>query len=561
MPLSLLFTVLLSLGSTSIEPSPSGDLKLPYAAAGWTDREAAAFLANRFTFGSTPELVDEIVRTGPADWVEQQLNPRPRREFEREMRAKYPALQMDAAKMVRKYPAPAIRLIYTIVRAKLKKVDYSAVTENAGALNEKLDVLVEDVLTVQREDRPLFAGLPQLQRILDKQEYGDFNQLMYQLMAHKFERALHSENQLEEVLTDFWFNHFNVSLTRVNDTAPWVPSYERDAIRPFVFGNFGEMLKTTARHPAMLSYLDNVKNNPEANAPTLIPQQDQREKFGDNYENLKDFIDQPGINENYAREIMELHTLGVDGGYTQADVEELARILTGWKIPVTSQPLPGIIRAFVSLKMKRQKKSVVEPTFYFNPEWHDAGVKQFLGTTYPAGQGLNEGQEAIARLAAHPATATFISTKLARRFTTAEPDPGLVAAMAETFRTTGGDLRAVMRKLVSSPAFWRKDYVGEKLKQPFHFVVASLRRAGSRVEDPIEPLRWCTRLGQPLYACQPPTGYPDSRAFWATGSGILRRMDFAEQLVNGKISGVGRPSTIDPETLILELAGPEFQNY
>ena len=546
--------------SVPVTATPAVRPTLPYAARGWTDREAAEFLAERLTFGSTPELVERIA-ADPAAWVESQLNPRPERDLERLLDERYPDLDMDTEKMVREYPAPVLRLLYTIVRANINKVDYSEVTEDAMALNEKLDLLVEDLVNVRKEDRELFEGVPSLQEILDRQDYGDFNALLYRQMAQKFERAVRSENQLREVLTDFWFNHFNVSLTRVNETANFIPGYERDAIRPHLYGRFGDLLLATAKHPAMLSYLDNGSNNPEAGAPTLAPQTDPREQYGDLYESVKDFVDQPGLNENYARELMELHTLGVDGGYTQADIVELARILTGWKVPVTTQPLPGVIRGFISLGLGKHPESVYETTFLFNPEWHDAGPKRFLGRAYPAGRGYGEGREAIAQLADHPATAAFVSRKLARRFTRDEPPAGLVRAMEATFRRTKGDLRAVTATMIEHPEFWNKSFRDAKLKTPFHFVVAAVRQTGASYDDPVELLRWCTRLGQPLYACQPPTGYPDTQPFWTTGSGLLRRMEFAAALSDGRIPGLARPRSGAGDNLTLRLAGPDFQTY
>ena len=503
---------------------PTTQPQLPYARLGWTDREAAAYLAERLTFGATPALV-QTIEADPAAWLQGQLYPT-EQAFDRELRTRYPALYLPTDKMVRSYPAPVMRLIYTVVRANIQGVDYTAITEDPGALNERLDLLVDDLLNVRGRDRPLFDGVPSLQDILDRQDYGDFNALITNQMAQKLERAVRSEHQLLEVLTDFWYNHFNVSLTRVNETANFIPAYERDVIRPGALGNFGEMLLGTARHPAMLTYLDNSSNNPEAGAPTLAPQKDPEEQYGEYYESLKDFVDQPGLNENYARELLELHTLGADGGYTQSDVRELARILTGWKVPVTLQPMPGLIRAVVALGM-RGPNTVTTPTFYFNPEWHDAGRKTLLGRTYPAGRGYEEGEAAIQQLAEHPSTARFVCGKLAARFTRDVPPPALVDALAARFRATKGDLRAVTLALFEHPAFWDRAHADEKLKTPFHYVAAALRLGGTPPADYAEPLRWCTRLGQPVYACQPPTGYSYDRAYWATAGGFLQRWNYA----------------------------------
>ena len=567
-PLLLLATLLCTCApspasSVYTTPRPTTTLTLPYAQYGWTDAEAARYLADRFTFGATDALVAEIQTSGPGNWLQAQLYPEREAALERELATKYPALTLDGDKMVRKYPAPVLRLIYTLVRAGIQKVDYSeAVGEDASVLNEKLDLLVTDALNIRREDRPLFDGVPQLQEILDDQDYGDFMDLLYQQMALKTERAIRSDNQLVEVLTDFWFNHFNVSLTRINETANFIPSYERDAIRPYVLGDFGEMLKATAQHPAMLTYLDNARNNPDEGAPTLAPQKDQREQLGEEaYELLKDFIDRPGLNENYARELLELHTLGVDGGYSQRDVEEVARVFTGWKVPLSTQPLPGLIRTVVNLGARGADGAVLTDMFHFNPEWHDSGRKTVLGKTYPAGMGYEEGVAVLEQLAAHPATARHITAKLAQRFAGDTPPAGLVSAMAGRFTQSGGDIRQTLLAMVQHRDFWRKELRGSKVKQPFHYIVSAARVDNlTNLNNLVELLRWNTKLGQPLYACQPPTGYPYTQAFWTTGSGLLGRMDFAAELIQGHSIRTVYDGPDQRKTVLL-LAGPEFQTY
>ena len=550
--LLLLLVVLTAQCASPPAPSPAAppdlSLNLPYAERGWTDREAAEFLADRFTFGPTPGLVAEIERSTPDGWLRDQLYPQRETALEDRLEDRYPALGMDTDKMARKYPAPALRLIYTLVRASIKGIDFTELTDDAAVLNEKLDLLTEDALLVRREDRELFSTVPELQEILDNQDYGDFNDLLFQLMAQKMDRATESRYQLREVLTDFWFNHFNVSITRINDSAPFVLAYERDVIRPNVLGKFRDMLTASAHHPAMINYLDQGKNNAAEGAPTLVPTRDPEEVYGEYYNTLKDVVDRHGINENYARELLELHTLGVDGGYRQRDVEELARILTGWKTPVTLQPLPGLIRTFVGLGLRGQDQAEVTKTFYFNPEWHDAGAKTFLGERFPGGRGYEEGVRALDMVSSHPSTARHLARKLVARFTRDDPPPAVVDAVAAAFRSSGGDLREMMLTMVRQPGFWDKSFRRAKVKPPLHFVAASIRSGSVTVRDKAEILRWCTRMGQPLYACQPPTGYTYDRAFWTTGYGLLRRMDFAQTFTS-------------TEEAAFALARPEFQTY
>src|SRR5216683_6292650 len=285
-------------------------------------------------------------------------------------------------------------------------------------------------------------------------------------------RALHSPRQLEQVMVDFWFNHFNVFAQKGLDHL-WIGAYEEAAIRPHALGRFADLLRATARHPAMLFYLDNWENS----AP------------GSKMPNGRE----AGINENYARELMELHTLGVDGGYTQDDVIALARILTGWGLARPRMP-PEAGSGFV-----------------FYPKRHDDGAKHFLGRDIAA-NGEAEGEEALDILAKSPATARHIAFALAQYFVADQPPPALVDRLAARFGETDGDIRQVLNTLFASREF--RDGVGAKYKSPYRFVLSAARAAGVAVDNPKPLVIALARLGQPLYGCATPDGYRDTGEAW-----------------------------------------------
>jgi uncharacterized protein (DUF1800 family) len=284
------------------------------------------------------------------------------------------------------------------------------------------------------------------------------------------------------MLTWFWFNHFNVFQAK-KQVLFLLPDYEEHAIRPHVLGKFRDLLRAVLMHPAMLVYLDNAENAKDA------------------------------INENYARELMELHTLGVDGGYTQQDVVNVARAFTGWTI---DQPRQG-------------------GGFRFEPRFHDDREKIVLGHKIKAGGGQSDGEQVLDILAKHPATARFIATKLARRFVSDTPPPALVDRVAKTFRDTDGDIREVVRTIVTSPEFFAAEAYRAKVKTPFEFVVSAVRATGTDVLEATPLVQAVRQLGMPLYMCQPPTGYADRADAWVNTGALLNRMNFALQLVSGRM--------------------------
>ena len=316
-------------------------------------------------------------------------------------------------------------------------------------------------------------------------------------------RAIDSPRQLEEVMVDFWFNHFNVFSGKGLDRA-LVGSYERDAIRPHAMGTFRELLGATAKHPAMLYYLDNYLSTAADFQQRGAAQKGATPKARGS-----------GLNENYARELMELHTLGVDGGYTQTDVTELARMLTGW----TFDP-------------RQLVKS--EQTFRFSAERHDGGDKLWLGH-HVGNQGQREGEFALDVLARHPATARHLSVLLAQYFVQDDPPPALVERMAQRYLSTGGDIRSVLRTLFFSPEFMAPAAVGSKFKTPYQFVVSAARAADVPVNNVRPLLGALNQLGMPLYGCQTPDGYKNTRTAWLNPDALSRRIAFASSLAGGKL--------------------------
>jgi len=353
-----------------------------------------------------------------------------------------------------------------------------------------------------------------------------------ELMQAKLDRAVYSERQLDEVMTDFWFNHFNVFIGKGPDRY-MITEYERDVIRPHAMGKFKDLLMATAKSPAMLFYLDNWQSvGPNSDAAMnrtrmangQFPQRRgglRRGGFGGPTPQQKQKIQQlaqkapKGLNENYAREIMELHTLGVNGGYTQKDVTELAKILTGWTI---QQPRRG-------------------GGFDFNGRVHEPGTKYLLGEKFKD-DGEKEGVKAIEMLAKHPSTAKFISRKLAMRFVSDNPPDALVNHMAETFKKSDGDIREVLKTMFKSPEFWAPQTYRAKVKTPLEFVASALRATNADVQNGLPLIQQLNKMGMPLYGAQPPTGYSMKAETWVNSAALLDRMNFALALGTGRLPGV-----------------------
>jgi len=344
------------------------------------------------------------------------------------------------------------------------------------------------------------------------------------LAEGKLLRAIYSNRQLDQVLDDFWFNHFNIFLDKGADRF-MVTEYERGVIRPRVLGKFRDLLEATAKSPAMLFYLDNWQSvGPNAPQP--------RGRKGSR-----------GLNENYGRELLELHTLGVDGGYTQQDVTEAARCFTGWTI---DQPQSG-------------------GTFVFNKRVHDDGDKVFLGVKIPAGGGQSDGEKVLDIVARHPSTAHFISRKLAMRFVADDPPSSLVDRMAQTFLNTDGDLREVMQTMLKSKEFWSEGAYRSKMKSPLEMVASAVRALNGDVDSAFSLVNQVAQLGQPLYRKQEPTGYSNASQEWVNAGGLLARMNFALHLAGNHVPGVkvdaAKAAKPDDPTAGIGLGSPEFQKH
>lgn len=491
----------------------------PAAAAAAGDEEAGVVhVLNRLGYGPRPGDIESVRAAGLRSWIERQLHPEriPDRALEARL-APLRTLRLSTAEIFEGYGLPR---------------------EAKREIKERKDELgnnpsEEDIERTKREFVEKYA----------QQMQGRPNEVLDELQVAKLIRAVHAERQLDEVLVDFWMNHFNVYGAKGVDRY-LITAYERDVIRPRAWGKFEDLLRATAESPAMLFYLDNwLSSDPKAAAEAAgKPRERKRGKrvpgtfrpvprYGTEAQEKQREADEArlrrsGLNEKYARELMELHTLGVDGGYTQKDVSEVARCFTGWTIR-------GLHEG--------------EPRFAFERRIHDSGDKLVLGTPIRRGD-KDEGERVLRMLATHPSTARFIALKLARRFVSDQPPPALVERAAERFRSSHGEIREVVRVIVESPEFLAPDARGAKVKTPLEFVASALRAAGAELESSNGLAQSVAEMGMPLYLQQPPTGYKDTADAWVSTSGLLARLNFALDLAAGKLPGV----RVRPEAL----AGP-----
>ncbi|HEX8454599.1 MAG TPA: DUF1800 domain-containing protein [Longimicrobium sp.] len=432
------------------------------------DTARAVHLLERATWGVRRDELAEVLRSGPDAWLERQLHPERIEDAALPARlARFPAANAAPAQLLRDYPR----------REAMPR-----------------DSMARDTTAARRRQ----GGMAPARILAD-------------LAGARLQRAVYTERQLEDVMADFWFNHFNVFFGKGADRY-LVGDYERAAIRPHVFGRFRDLLGATAAHPAMLVYLDNARSTAADSATAMMTGGRPR-----------------GINENYARELLELHTLGVDGGYTQRDVGEVARAFTGWTV------------AAAGYGARRQQGG---PRFVFRPALHDAGAKTVLGRTLAPGRGIEDGTEVLDLLARHPATARHVARKLAGRFVADDPPQRLVDELAAVFTRTDGDLREVTRALFRSPEFARAR--GVKTRTPFEFVAGTLRATEAEVRPSRELIQTLRQLGHLPYAATPPTGYIHDSAEWTSGGAMLARMNFALALSRGEVQGV----RIDPARLL-----------
>ncbi|MEM6783309.1 MAG: DUF1800 domain-containing protein [Bacteroidota bacterium] len=473
--------------------------RMPYVEAGLTEQEAAAHLLNRFAYGPRPGDVDALVQQGLDAWFAAQLSPGPDPPALTQHLERFPSLSGMPEDLAATY------------------------RRNGEILQEaRSRGLIGREVTANSEE-----GRAIIQQLREERGYRNGAEVIRDLMHYKLARAVYSPYQLQEVLTDFWYNHFNVEL--LPDVAFFVRDFEASAIRPHVTGRFEAMLRATARHPAMLIYLDNALSVAPEGTRTEAPRP-RRIPGG-----------LSGVNENYARELMELHTLGVDGGYAQADVEEVARAFTGWTVLPVRRYQAAMVDARGQQQLDRlvNRPGIVRDGFFlYVPHYHDAEPKTILGERFPAGGGMDEGERILGILAAHPSTARHLARKLAVKFVQDDPDAVLVERLAEVFTETGGDLGAMLWAIVEAPEFWALPSMEGKVKTPMEYVASALRATEAEIRR-AGPLATALRtMGEAPYRAPAPTGYDEAGAAWINTGSLLARMDFSLRLAQGTITGI-----------------------
>ena len=547
----------------------------PQATPQMDEQKRTVHALNRLTFGPRPGDVDHVLAIGVDKWIDQQLHPekiddsaldarlspfRTLRMDTREIVENFPSEQMIKAVADGKQSLPSDPLKRAVYQAQLERYqdkedrkqqtaiagpDKVADDERARRQQERADVdqKVEELLDMPPDQRmkAVLKMAPEEQRIMTNALQGDrrdefmegmnprqretIEALNYpqqvvtnELVEGKLFRAIYSDRQLLEVMTDFWFNHFNVFVGKGPDRY-LLTSYERDVIRPHALGKFEDLLVATAQSPAMLFYPDNwLSVGPNSDVANGIPKQanrQSRQRVRNKGQTNQSKGKRNGLNENYGRELMELHTLGVNGGYTQQDVTEVARVFTGWTL---KQPKQG-------------------GGFTFEERTHEPGDKMVLGHRIKP-KGEKEGLEVLHILAHHPSTAKFICTNLAIRFVSDEPPQPLVDRMTQTFLKKDGNIREVLKTMLDSPEFWAPDAYRAKVKTPLEFVVSAVRASGAQVTEAMPIARQLQNMGMPLYGMQPPTGYSMKADAWVNSSALLGRMNFALALTSGKVKGV-----------------------
>jgi uncharacterized protein (DUF1800 family) len=456
-----------------------------------TADEQVNHVLSRLTFGARPGEVEAVRAMGVDRWIDQQLHPERMSDARSDQYfAALESYNTSSQDLMRKYPPPnqlLQRLQAKGDRSKLSRADSIELREATAGVRK---------VTVEAQ-------------------------------SGRVDRALLTERQLQEVMTDFWLNHFTVYIQKGPPERYQLAQYESRVIRPNSLGKFRVLLEAVAKSPAMLFYLDNWESQADSNRPRLVPLPGAggrggrgRGGFGAQLTPQQQAAlarRRGGLNENYGRELLELHTLGVDGGYTQQDVINVARALTGWTFP---RPQLG------------------GGAFEFNPQMHDAGEKIVLGHKLAAGRGIEDGEDVLDIVSRHPATARYIAFKLARRFVSDTPPAGLVDRAAATFTRTDGDIRAVVRTIVTSPEFFSHAAYRSKVKSPFEVVVSALRALGAEPDGTPRTAQVVATLGEPVYGHQAPNGWPETGDQWMNTGAILNRINFGVAIAAGRVPGV-----------------------
>jgi len=533
-----------------------------------TEEQKIIHVLNRLGFGARPGDVDRVKTIGLQKYIDQQINGTSIDDAVAESKAKaLEIFQMSTAEVFAKYPNPGA-LLRQLEGGRQAQADAQTRKEESaktnGANMPAADPAQQDALTAaeQRERQQ------KLQELYREYDLRPARQLVPQIVANRVLRAVYSERQLQEVMVDFWQNHFNV-FSGKGAVRWYIPSYERDVIRKNALGNFRDLLVGTGQHPAMLFFLDNFQSmtpNQQANvgplqramqSGNLTPQ--MRERLKQRQGLTDDQIDQRlkqakqagqnqrdrGLNENYARELMELHTLGVDGGYTQKDIVEVAKAFTGWTI---ADPRGYRRAAAASIKGTEDKRldriqrmagvpdDIESGEFYFNERWHDKSEKLVLGQKVNEG-GVKDGLKVIDILVKHPSTAKFIARKLAVKFVNDNPSEALVGRVATAFSKSNGDIKVTLRALFTDKEFFAPENYRAKVKTPFELAVSSIRAIGGDTNGGPAMLAMLNKLGEIPYGYQAPTGYPDTAEDWVNTGALLERLNFAVAVASNRIPG------------------------
>jgi uncharacterized protein (DUF1800 family) len=545
-------------------------MKMPASksAAKLSQDQRILHVLNRLGFGARPGDLERVKAMGIDAYIAQQLWPEKIDDAASEAKLQnLGTLRMSTAELYEKYPQPG-QLLKQLQKRDALPADLAQARDNrvkggANAAPATNTAKPADAMSTQGTGemqgpemaKPNDGAKPNTPANNDANpqnnpeyrkalmEYFKENNLRPaqfltgELQMSRILRATYSERQLQEVMVDFWTNHFNVFAAKGADR--WLlTSYDRDTIRPHTLGKFYDLLVADAQSPAMLFYLDNFQSvSPNAQFPqqrpgtargplaVLMSNNPQQQRPQQQQQRPR------GINENYARELMELHTLGVDGGYTQKDVQEVARCFTGWTI---FQPRGGAAAA--AALMGRDTRDGAGK-FIFRPGVHDNGEKMVLGHKIPAGGGVKDGLMVLDIVAHHPATAKFIATKLVRRFVSDEPPPALVDRVTQTFIKTDGDIREVLKTIFFSPEFNSAESYRAKVKRPFELAVSAVRTLGADTNGGPQFHQWIARMGQPLYGFQTPNGYSDMAENWVNTGALLERMNFGLALASNRIPG------------------------
>lgn len=527
-----------------------------------TEDQKILHVLNRLGFGARPADVEKVKSIGLQKYIDQQLNAATIEDAVAETKVKnLEVFNMSTAEVFAKYPNPG---------ALLRQLEGGRAAQ-ANAQNAKRAPMPDPSQEQQMSDAEQRERRQKIQELYREYDLRPANQLLPQIVSNRVLRAVYSERQLQEVMVDFWQNHFNVFAGKA--AVRWyIPSYERDVLRKNALGNFKDLVVGTAQHPAMLFFLDNFESvapNAQTNnarngrlqqamrngqlTPRMREQIKQRQGLTD--DQLDQRIKQAqqggqnrqrrGINENYARELMELHTLGVDGGYTQKDIVEVARAFTGWTIADPRgyrRAAAATIQGNEEQRIGRLQRQAGIPDdtesgeFYFNDRWHDKDAKTVLGQKVSE-VGVKDGLKVIDILVKHPSTAKFIAKKLAMKFVSDNPSEALVGRVAEAFSKSNGDIKVTLRALFTDKEFFAPENYRSKIKTPFELAVSSIRALGGNTNAGPAMLAMLNKLGEVPYGYQAPTGYPDTAEDWVNTGALLERLNYAVAIASNRIPG------------------------